>query len=116
MAAQTPVSITCYKGRGPMTAHPYATYLRAALVLTLVLTGGAFVIATAQDQPKETLTADEAIACIQTAVAAQAGFIKEVEGDEDGGKRLCEVKIVDQTGKRHTLHIDVQTKQVVKTK
>ena len=52
-----------------MTAHPYATYLRAALVLTLVLTGGAFVIATAQDQPKETLTADEAIACIQTAVA-----------------------------------------------
>jgi len=82
----------------------------------LVLTGGAFVSATAQDQPKEALTADEAIVCIQTAVAAQAGFIKEVEGDEDGGKRLCEVKIVDQAGKRHTVHIDVQTKQVVKTK
>ena len=67
-------------------------------------------------RPEEALTADEAIACIQTAVAAQAGYIKEVEGDDDGGKRLCEVKIVDQTRKRHTLHIDVQTKQVVKTK
>ena len=81
-----------------MTAQPYMTPLRAALVLTLVLTGGAFGSATAQDQPKDALTADEAIACIQAAVAAQAGFIKEVEGDEDGGKRLCEVKLVDQTG------------------
>ena len=116
MAAPTPVSITCYAGRGLRTAQAYTTHLRAALVLTLVLTGGAFGSATAQDQPKAALTADEAIACIQTAVAAQAGYIKEVEGDEDGGKRLCEVKLVDQTGKRHTLHIDVQTKQVVKTK
>jgi hypothetical protein len=49
-------------------------------------------------------------------VAAQAGWVKEVEGDDDGGKRLCEVKIVDEAGKRHTLHIDVQTNQVVKTK
>ena len=78
--------------------------------------GGVFAIATAQGQPKEALTADEAIACIRTAVTAQAGFIREVEGDDEGGKRVCEVKIVDATGKRHKLHIDVQTNQVVKTK
>jgi hypothetical protein len=99
-----------------MKAHHSATTLLAALVVTLLLTGGAFVIATAQSPPKEALTAAEAIACIQTAMTAQAGFIKEVEGDDDGGKRLCEVKIVDETGKRHKLHIDVQTNQVVKTK
>jgi uncharacterized membrane protein YkoI len=99
-----------------MTGYRYATYLRTALVLPLVLTGGAFATATAQGQPKESLTADEAIACIQTAVAAQAGFIREVEADDDRGKRLCEVKIVDQTGKRHKLHVDVQTMQVIKTR
>jgi hypothetical protein len=53
--------------------------------------------------PAEALTVDEAIACIRTAVAAQAGWVKEVEGDDDGEKR-------------HTLHVDVQTNQVVKTK
>ena len=31
-------------------------------------------------------------------------------------KRLCEVKIVDETGKRHKLQVDVQTNQVVKAK
>jgi hypothetical protein len=66
--------------------------------------------------PPEALTADEAIACIRTAVAAQAGWIKDVEGDKDGGKRLCEVELVDETGKRHKLHVDVQTNQVVKAK
>jgi len=62
------------------------------------------------------LTAEEAIACIRTAVAAQAGLVKEVEGDDEKGQRRCEVKIVDETGKRHKLHVDVQTNQVAKAK
>ncbi len=62
------------------------------------------------------LTTDEAIACIRTAVAAQAGLVKGVEGEDKQGKRLCEVKIVDETGKRHKLQVDVQTNQVVKVK
>jgi hypothetical protein len=99
-----------------MRRYPYATDLLAGLVMTLLFTGGGPAVAAPADRPPETLTADEAIACIRTAVAAQAGWVKEVEGDDDGGKRLCEVKIVDEAGKRHTLHIDVQTNQVVKTK
>jgi hypothetical protein len=42
------------------------------------------------------------------AVAAPAGRPPET--------LTAEVKIVDEAGKRHTLHIDVQTNQVVKTK
>jgi hypothetical protein len=99
-----------------MRRYQYATDLLAGLVMTLLFTGGGLAVAAPPGQPPEALTAEEAIACIQTAVAAQAGWVKEVEGDEDGGKRLCEVKIVDATGKRHTLHIDVQTNKVVKTK
>ena len=99
-----------------MRLHPCATGLLAGLVVTLLFTGGARVVAAPPGQSASALTAEEAIACIRTAVAAQAGFVKEVEGDDKKGKRLCEVKIVDETGKRHKLQVDVQTNQVVKAK
>ena len=99
-----------------MRRYPYARDLLAGLVITLLCTAGVPAVAAAASSPREALTVDEAIACIRTAVAAQAGWVKEVEGDDDGGKRLCEVKIVDEAGKRHTVHVDVQTNQVVKTK
>jgi hypothetical protein len=92
-----------------------ATDLLVGLAVTLFLTGG-YALAATSSQSTSALTADEAIACIRAAVAAQAGLVKEVEGDDEKGKRLCEVKIVDETGKRHKLHVDVQTNQVVKAK
>ena len=48
------------------------------------------------------------------AAAAQTGLVKGVEGNDEKGKRLCKVQIVDETGKRHKLQVDVQTNQVVK--
>lgn len=95
-----------------MRLQRYAGALLAGLVLTLPITGAG----AASTPPREALTAEEAIACIRTAVAAQAGFVREVEGDDEGGKRVCEVKLVDEAGKRHKLHIDVQTNQVIKGK
>jgi hypothetical protein len=53
---------------------------------------------------------------MKTAVAAQPGLVKEVEVEYEGTQWLCEVKLVDEAGKRHTLHVDVATNQVVKTK
>jgi hypothetical protein len=99
-----------------MRRHQYVTDLLAGLVITLCLTGGGHAVAAPSDQPTSALTVDEAITCIRTAVAAQAGLVKEVEFDDEKGKRFCEVKILDETGKRHKLQIDVQTNQVVKTK
>jgi hypothetical protein len=86
------------------------------LVITLLLLGSSAAGAAPPGPPPKALTAEEAIACIRTAVAAQAGWVKDVEGEEERRLRVCEVKIVDETGKRHTLHIDVETQQVLKTK
>jgi hypothetical protein len=43
-------------------------------------------------------------------------MVKEVEVEYEGAQWLCEVKLVDETGKRHKLHVDVATNQVVKAK
>jgi hypothetical protein len=43
-------------------------------------------------------------------------LVKGVEGEDKKGQRLCGVKIVDETGKRHKLQVDVRTNQVVKAK
>jgi len=99
-----------------MKPHSYAANLLASLALTLLCSGGGQAMAASSNQPAEALTADEAIACIQTVMKAQAGFIKEVEGDDENGKRVCEVKIVDEAGKRHTFHVDVQANQIVNNK
>ena len=99
-----------------MRLHLCATGLLAGIVVTLLLTGGGRAVAAPTGQSTSALTTEEAIACIRTAVAAQAGLVKVVEGEDKKGKRLCEVKIVDETGKRHKLQVDVQTNQVVKAK
>jgi hypothetical protein len=93
-----------------------ATDLLAGLVVTLLLIGGGHAMAASTGLSRSALTTDEAIACIRTVAAAQAGLVKGVEGEDKQGQRLCEVKIVDETGKRHTLQVDVQTQQVVKAK
>ena len=66
-----------------------ATDLLAGLVVTVLLTGGARAMAAPTAPSAAALTAEEAIACIRTAVTAQAGWVKEVEGDEEKGQRRC---------------------------
>jgi len=92
-----------------------ATNLLGGFVVMLLLTGG-HALAASSGKHTSALTTDEAIACIRTAAAAQTGLVKGIEGDDEKGKRLCKVKIVDETGTRHKLQVDVQTNQVVKTK
>jgi hypothetical protein len=84
------------------------------LTTLLLITAGP-VVAHA-DRTNQALAADHVIACIKTAVAAQAGMVQEVEVEHEGAQWLCEVKLVDETGKRHKLHVDVATNQVVKAK
>ena len=92
-----------------------ATNLLAGLGVMLLLTGG-HALAASSSKHTSALTTDEAIACLRSAAAAQTGLVKGVEGDAEKGKRLCKVQIVDETGKRHKLQVDVQTQQVVKAK
>jgi hypothetical protein len=84
--------------------------LCAALLLTVANIGVAHAHKTTR-----ALAADHIIACVQTAVAAQAGLVREVDVEYEKDQWLCEVKLVDDTGKRHKLHVDVATNRVVKT-
>ena len=68
------------------------------------------------DKTPKALAADHVIACIKTAVAAQAGLVKEVEVEYDGTQWLCEVGSSTRPGSAMKLHVDVATNQVVKTK
>ncbi len=91
-----------------------ATHLRAGLLAMLLLTAGGLVGAGHAARTTPGLTAAQATACIQTAVAAQAGMVTKVEVEEKRGQRLCEVRLVDEAGRRHTLQVDATTNQVLK--
>jgi uncharacterized membrane protein YkoI len=83
--------------------------------LALLLSAGGVGLAHAHKNTRA-LSADHLIACIKTAVAAQAGMVREVEVEYEDARWLCEVKLVDDMGKRHTLYVDVADNQVVRAK
>lgn len=93
----------------------HGTTTLAGICLALLLTVGSLAVAHA-DRSTPGLAADQVIACIKTAVATQAGSVKEVEVEYEGARWLCEVKLVDEAGKRHRLEVDVATNQVVKSR
>jgi uncharacterized membrane protein YkoI len=99
-----------------MRHHRCAGGILAGLwAMLLFVTGGTAVVAHARDA-KSALTADQAMTCITTAVAAKPGMVKKVEVDDEDGKQLCEVEIVAEDGQEYELHVDLDTKTVVKAK
>ena len=92
----------------------YAMHI--GLYALLLLTAGGVTAVAHADKNTQALAADHVIACIRTAVSVQPGLVKEVEAEYERGQWLCEVKLVDDAGKRHKLHVDVATNQVVKAK
>jgi hypothetical protein len=80
----------------------------------LLLAAGGMMVGAHADKTTPGLAADHVIACIQTAVAAQAGSIKEVDVKYKRGQWLCEVDIVDAAGQEYEIHVDVSTNRVVK--
>lgn len=90
--------------------------MRVGLYALLPLTAGGMMVVAHADKSTQALAPDHVIACIRTAVSVQPGLVKEVEAEYERGQWLCEVKLVDEAGKRHTLHVDVATNQVVKAK
>ena len=85
----------------------------AGLVATLWLLGGGLLAPTQAAWSATALTADQATACIQAAVTAQAGMISYVDVKERRGTRLCRVGIVDANGKKQKIQVDVATNRVM---
>jgi acyl-coenzyme A thioesterase PaaI-like protein len=91
-----------------------ATIMFAGLLVTLLLTAGSMAGVAHAGKTPSALAADHVVACIRTAVAAQAGLVKEAEVKYKRGQWLCEVEIVDDTGQTYELQVDVATNAVVK--
>jgi uncharacterized membrane protein YkoI len=105
--------LTHHRGSAMRSLHG-AKALLVGVCLTLLLTAGSMVDAAHADKTTLALAADHVIACIRTAVAAQAGLVKDVEVEYKRGQWLCGVDIVDDTGQKYELSVDVTTNQVVK--
>jgi uncharacterized membrane protein YkoI len=60
------------------------------------------------------IPAEQVIASIKTAVAAKPGNVRAVQVENEGGKTLCEVKIVALDVKTYEVEVDVATNTVVK--
>jgi uncharacterized membrane protein YkoI len=88
----------------------------AGFCAMLLLTVGGIVAAAHAGETHTALTAEHIIACVRTAVAAQAGLIREVEVKHKRGQWLCEVDLVDDSGQEFEVDVDVATDQVVRTK
>jgi hypothetical protein len=63
--------------------------------------------------PKISITAEQAIESIKTAIAAKAGNVRGIELENEDGKIICEVKILAAGGKVYEVEIDVTTNTVV---
>ena len=63
---------------------PCVKAMRIGLCAVLLLTIGGMIGAVQADGTTSPLTADQAIACIQAAVSAQVGWVKEVEVEYEG--------------------------------
>lgn len=85
-------------------------------LLTLTLASAGFLLAApAFADSDKGLPADQVIAAIQTAVAAQPGQVKDVEVDDRRNQAaVVEVEIVAADGKKHKVKVDSGTRQVMK--
>jgi uncharacterized membrane protein YkoI len=66
--------------------------------------------------PAESITSEQAMACLKTAIASHPGRVKSLDVDIKAGKVLCEVEIAGENGREMELHVDVSTDQVVSSR
>ena len=87
-----------------------------ACVIVLELASGALGMkanSRGDQQPKISITAEQAIESIRTAIAAKAGNVRAVDLEDEDGKIMCEVKILAAGGKVYEVEVDVATNTVV---
>lgn len=62
------------------------------------------------------LPADQVIAAIRTAVAAQPGNVKEVEVEREGGRPIVKVELVGTDGREAELRVDPERNEIVRSR
>lgn len=84
---------------------------------TIALTSGGLKAWAEQDEPegkevKVSLSVEEFIASIRTAVAAKPGRVQSVEAESEDGKTLCDVTVLAADGKTYEVAVDVASNKV----
>ena len=64
-------------------------------------------------EAKAAVSADQAVACVRTAVATKPGDVRAVEAEREGGKLVCEVEVLAQDGKTYEVVVDTATGAVI---
>ena len=85
-------------------------------LIALTLAAGLFGMkATGQNNRngKVSLSAEQVIASVTTAVAAKPGSVLELEAENEKGKLVCEVEILAPDGKTYEVVVDVATNTAV---
>ena len=85
------------------------------LLAVLLVSGGVYVDAQSKRAAKS-MTSDQAISCINTAVKAQAGRITNLDIEMKGGKMVCEVEIITEEGKEYDVDIDANANILIQVK
>jgi uncharacterized membrane protein YkoI len=94
-----------------MTTKVLVSGIAAASVMWLTMVG----TSAAQGQrAHEAVSAEQAIECIRTAIAATPGQVESVEIDHERGQLVCEVEIITENGTKAEVHVDVATGKVVR--
>ncbi len=66
------------------------------------------------EETKVSLTAEQVIASVKTAVAVKPGNVLEVEAEKENGRTVCEVEVLAQDGKTYEVVVDVASNTVLK--
>lgn len=86
--------------------------LVGAMIAIAMIAFGILVYAQTK-QAKATATAEQATACINTAVAARPGGIDDLDIDRKAGKIVCKVGIVSTGGKEYDITVDLADNKVI---
>lgn len=65
------------------------------------------------EETKVSLTAEQVIASVKTAVAVKPGNVLEIEAEKENGRTVCEVEILAQDGKTYEVVVDVVSNTVL---
>lgn len=85
--------------------------LIAVCVMSVLVVSGVYVEAQNKDKA---ITAQQTISCINTAIAARAGMIENIDIEREGGRIVCEVEIVETDGRDYNVVVDVVDNKVIR--
>ena len=84
------------------------------LIVAIVAAGSTAAWAADKSRAPKELTGEQAIACIKHALSAKAGSLRELEVKIENSRTVCEVEVIDASGKKFEVYVDVAANKVLR--